>query len=176
MNRETYNGEAKASLRKFTGLIPRGLRHSVLGLSLLVAGAGALTARAAEIADIEEERVTECSAENTTPDAEKIFAAADQPASFPGGKAALMQWIGTNLRYPVSAQEKGVQGKVVVKFVIEKDGSITNPTVVRSVNQDLDKEAIRIVHMMPKWVPAKIDGNVVRSYCTLPIGFRLRGN
>lgn len=108
------------------------------------------------------------------PEPEKIFTAVEQPASFPGGQAALMKWLNSNLRYPELAQQNNVQGKVIVQFTVEKDGSITNPTVVRGVDKDLDKEAIRVVRRMPKWSPGKNNGAAVRSYFTLPVTFKLQ--
>ncbi|MCM1429792.1 MAG: energy transducer TonB [Clostridium sp.] len=107
------------------------------------------------------------------PEPEKIFEAVEQQASFPGGTSALMQWLSKNLRYPELAQQNNVQGKVIVKFTVEKDGSISNPTVVRGVDKDLDREAIRVVKKMPKWSPGKNNGAPVRSYFTLPVTFRL---
>lgn len=103
---------------------------------------------------------------------EEIFVAVEQQAEFPGGHAALMKWINTNLRYPEAAQQTNVQGRVVAKFVIEKDGSISNPTIVKSLDEDLDHEALRIVRKMPKWQPGKNNGQPVRSYFSLPVIFR----
>ena len=108
------------------------------------------------------------------PEPEKIFEAVEQQASFPGGQSALMKWLSSNLRYPELAQQNNVQGKVIVKFTVEKDGSITNPTVVRGVDKELDKEAIRVVRKMPKWSPGKNNGAAVRSYFTLPVTFKLQ--
>lgn len=108
------------------------------------------------------------------PEPERIFEAVEQQASFPGGTTALMKWLNNNLRYPELAQQNNVQGKVIVKFTVEKDGSISNPTVVRGVDKDLDREAIRVVRKMPKWSPGKNNGVAVRSYFTLPVTFRLQ--
>ena len=85
-----------------------------------------------------------------------------------------MKWLSSNLRYPELAQQNNVQGKVIVKFTVEKDGSITNPTVVRGVDKDLDREAIRVVKKMPRWTPGKNNGAAVRSYFTLPVTFKLQ--
>jgi len=108
------------------------------------------------------------------PEPERIFEAVEQQASFPGGASALMKWLSNNLRYPELAQQNNVQGKVIVKFTVEKDGSISNPTVVRGVDKDLDREAIRVVKKMPKWSPGKNNGVAVRSYFTLPVTFKLQ--
>lgn len=116
----------------------------------------------------------ETSAEPQRNSVEPVYDAVEQQAVFPGGQAALMIWISENLIYPVAAQENGVQGRVIVRFVIEKDGTVTNPVVVRSVDPDLDKEALRLVKKMPKWQPGKLNGVVVRSNFYLPVTFKLQ--
>lgn len=105
---------------------------------------------------------------------EEIFVAVEQPAEFPGGMAALMKWLGQNIRYPEAAQQNDIQGKVIVKFVVEKDGSIGSATVLKGVDKDLDREAIRVVKKMPKWQPGKNNGVTVRSYFNLPVTFKLQ--
>ena len=105
---------------------------------------------------------------------EKIFVAVEQPAEFPGGPAAMMKWLSNNIRYPESAQQNGISGRVVVKFVVEKDGSIGSPSIVKGVDRDLDQEALRVVKRMPKWQPGKNNGQPVRSYFNLPVTFRLQ--
>ncbi len=105
---------------------------------------------------------------------EKIFVAVEQPAEFPGGPAAMMKWLSNNIRYPEAAQQNGISGRVVVKFVVEKDGSIGSPTIVKGVDRDLDQEALRVVKRMPKWQPGKNNGQPVRSYFNLPVTFRLQ--
>lgn len=103
-----------------------------------------------------------------------VFEAVEQPASFPGGQNALLQWLGANIRYPSSAAEKNIQGRVILKFVVEKDGSISNIQVLRGVDADLDKEAVRVIRSMPKWQPGRNNGEVVRTYFTIPITFKLQ--
>ena len=110
------------------------------------------------------------------PQPEKIFEAVEQPAEFPGGRSALAKWLRNNLRYPEVAQANNIQGRVVVKFTVEKDGSISNPTVVRGVDKDLDREAIRVVKKMPRWNAGKNNGVAVRSYFNLPVNFKLQQN
>ncbi len=110
------------------------------------------------------------------PQPEKIFEAVEQPAEFPGGRSALAKWLNNNLRYPEVAQANNIQGRVVVKFTVEKDGSISNPTVVRGVDKDLDREAIRVVKKMPRWNAGKNNGVAVRSYFNLPVNFKLQQN
>lgn len=105
---------------------------------------------------------------------EEIFVAVEQPAEFPGGEVALMKWLSNNIRYPESAQQNDIQGRVIVKFVVEKDGSIGQVTIAKGVDKDLDREAIRVVKKMPKWQAGKNNGVAVRSYFTLPVIFRLQ--
>ncbi|MDE7414286.1 MAG: TonB family protein [Muribaculaceae bacterium] len=107
------------------------------------------------------------------PEENKIFEAVEQQAEFPGGMGALMKWLGNNIHYPEAAAQNDIQGRVIVKFVVERDGSIGNVTVVKGVDKDLDKEAIRVVKKMPKWQPGKNNGVAVRSYFNLPVTFKL---
>ena len=104
---------------------------------------------------------------------EEIFVAVEQQPEFPGGTAALMKWLGNNVRYPQMALENGISGRVIVKFVVEKDGSVSGVTLVRGVDKDLDREAIRVVKSMPKWQPGKNNGQAVRCYFNLPVNFKL---
>ena len=104
----------------------------------------------------------------------KVFDVVEQMPSFPGGNAALMEYLQQNVKYPVVAQENGVQGRVVVSFVVEKDGSITDVKVVRSVDPSLDKEAARVVKSMPRWIPGKQNGSAVRVKYNVPVSFRLQ--
>ncbi len=95
-------------------------------------------------------------------------------ASFPGGMKELITWLSSNIRYPEEAAKKDIQGQVVVKFVVGKDGSITNATVIKSVHPLLDREALRVVKKMPKWLPGRNGNKPVTSYFNLPVNFRLR--
>ena len=104
----------------------------------------------------------------------KVFDVVEQMPSFPGGQSALMQYLQSNVKYPVVAQENGVQGRVVVSFVVERDGSITDVQVVRSVDPSLDSEAQRVVRSMPKWIPGKQNGQAVRVKYNVPVSFRLQ--
>jgi protein TonB len=104
----------------------------------------------------------------------KVFEAVEQMPSFPGGPSALMQYLSSNVRYPVVAQENGVQGRVVISFVVEKNGSITDVRVVRSVDPALDREAVRVVKSMPNWIPGKQNGSAVRVKYNVPVTFRLQ--
>jgi protein TonB len=118
--------------------------------------------------------VKEPEPEVVKPKEEEIFVAVEQQAEFPGGQAALMKWLSNNIRYPESAQQNDIQGRVVVKFVVEKDGSIGQATIAKGVDKDLDREALRVVKKMPKWQPGKNNGVAVRSYFNLPVTFKLQ--
>ena len=104
----------------------------------------------------------------------KVYDAVDEMPSFPGGLNGLMTFLAQNMVYPVTAQENGVQGRVIVSFVVETDGSITDVKVARSVDPSLDREAMRVVKAMPKWTPGKKDGKPVRVKYTVPVVFRLQ--
>lgn len=121
-----------------------------------------------------QEQVVVKEPEPEKPKEEEIFVAVEQQAEFPGGQAALMKWLSTNVRYPESAQQNDVQGRVIVKFVVEKDGSIGAATILKGVDKDLDREALRVVKKMPKWQPGKNNGVAVRSYFNLPVVFKLQ--
>lgn len=112
--------------------------------------------------------------EKPAPKEDEIFVAVEQQAEFPGGMAALMKWLSNNIRYPEAAQQNDVQGRVIVKFVVEKDGSVSQAQIVKGVDKDLDKEALRVVNKMPKWQAGKNNGVAVRSYFTLPVSFKLQ--
>ncbi len=104
---------------------------------------------------------------------EKPFDVVEQMPEFPGGQEALMQFLRQEVKYPKEAEEKGLQGRVVVRYIIEKDGSISEVEIAKSVNEYLDAEAVRVVNAMPKWKPGKQKGENVRVKYTLPISFRL---
>lgn len=97
----------------------------------------------------------------------------DVEAQFPGGAAALQAWIAKNVNYPQTAIEMNEQGRVYLSFVVEPDGSISNVAVVKSVSNDLDKEAKRLVRSMPKWTPGEAAGERARTRCQIPINFTL---
>ena len=104
----------------------------------------------------------------------KVYEVVGQMPEFPGGSGALMAWIDQNLHYPSIAEENGIQGRVVCTFVVERDGSITNVKVSRSIDPSLDKEAVRVLKKMPKWNPGRLaDGVAVRVRYTVPVTFKL---
>jgi TonB family protein len=106
-------------------------------------------------------------------DGEVIYQTVDEMPEFPGGVEALMDYVSRNVKYPESAKENNLQGRVLVKFVIEKDGSVSNVEVGRGWGNELDDEAVRVVKAMPKWKPGKQDGKPVRVSFMLPINFKL---
>ena len=105
---------------------------------------------------------------------EKTYVVVEQMPAFPGGGAALMKYLSENIKYPEAAEKAGEQGRVVVNFIVEKDGAISNVNVVRSVTPTLDAEAVRVIKAMPKWVPGKQDGQFVRVKYNVPVSFRLQ--
>ena len=106
---------------------------------------------------------------------EVIFMVVESMPEFPGGQQALFKYLGENVKYPVIAQENGIQGRVVCQFVVNKDGSIVDVVVVRSSGDaSLDKEAVRVINSMPKWKPGKQRGKPVRVKYTVPVNFRLQ--
>lgn len=114
---------------------------------------------------------------NPTPEikveGEEIFFIVEEMPEFPGGEQALRQFIGNSIDYPKVAQEKGIQGKVYVTFVVTKDGSVAKATIARGVDPSLDKEALRVVNSLPKWKPGKQRGQAVNVSYTVPINFKL---
>ena len=104
----------------------------------------------------------------------KVFDVVEQMPQFPGGNAALFEYLSKHIKYPVIAEENGIQGRVIVTFVVERDGSITDVKVVKSVDPSLDKEAQRVVKSMPRWIPGKQNGSAVRVKYTVPVTFRLQ--
>jgi protein TonB len=104
----------------------------------------------------------------------KVFDVVEQMPSFPGGMGALMQYLSSHIKYPVVAEENGIQGRVICTFIVERDGSITDTRVARSVDPSLDKEAVRVINSMPRWIPGKQNGTACRVKFTLPVTFKLQ--
>lgn len=105
-----------------------------------------------------------------------IYIVVEEQPEFPDGLSAMMKWLKEHISYPAVAQEGRIQGRVIVNFVVEKDGSISNVQVVRGVDPSLDKEAVRVVESMPNWKPGKHKGENARVRFTLPVSFRLSGD
>lgn len=158
------------------------LRRKLFALALIPAiGAGIAVTSIPSVAGVLESMAHTSSAtaanssETAAPKKDKtVFVAVELQAEYPGGMAALMQFLVSNIKYPENAYKNGIQGRVIVKFVIEADGSVTNPEILKGVDADLDQEALRVVNSMPKWIPAKVNGKDVASYFTLPVNFRLK--
>lgn len=106
---------------------------------------------------------------------DKVFTSVEQMPQFPGGDVALLKYISDHIKYPTIAMENNVQGKVVVQFVVTRDGSIGEVKVARGKDPDLDKEAVRVVKTLPKFIPGKMNGQAVNVWYTLPINFKLQG-
>ena len=105
---------------------------------------------------------------------EEIFTAVEQMPQFPGGEAELLKYIATHIKYPTMAAENNIQGRVVVKFVVKKDGNVGEVVVLRGKDPDLDKEAVRVVKTLPRFIPGKMNGQAVSVWYTLPINFKLQ--
>ena len=117
--------------------------------------------------------LTTARAQNTDTPCCKVFQVVEQMPQFPGGQAAMMKFIADSLRYPSVVCTGGVEGRIVVRFVVDCKGNILNPLVVRSVDPLLDREAIRLVKLMPKWIPGRQNGKPVNVTCLIPIRFKL---
>lgn len=110
---------------------------------------------------------------NTEPSEDnRVFEVVEQMPSFPGGQSALFEWLSTNTKRPEESVKTKTQGRVIVTFTVECDGSITNPRIWKSVSPDLDEEAIRLIESMPHWIPGRQNGQTVRVKYTLPVSFR----
>ena len=105
---------------------------------------------------------------------EEIFTAVEQMPQFPGGEAELLKYIASHIKYPTMAAENNIQGRVVVKFVVKKDGNVGEVVVLRGKDPDLDKEAVRVVKTLPRFIPGKMNGQSVSVWYTLPINFKLQ--
>ena len=127
-----------------------------------------------EVVKLEQAEIEQPKPEPKKEEDNKVFDVVEQQPTFPGGQAALLQWLGQNIHYPAVAEEQGIQGRVVVSFVVEKDGSISSVQVVRGVDPSLDKEAVRVVKAMPRWTPGKQNGQAVRVKYNVPVTFKLQ--
>lgn len=147
--------------------------------ALLVAGNISCSQDASQTEDAKEEVVApvspeakEAPADNTAK--EEVFMVAEQMPEFPGGMKELLKFLQDNLKYPENAMKNNVQGRVIVQFVVEKDGTLTEFKVARSVDPDLDAEALRVLQTMPKWKPGMQRGKIVRVKFTVPVSFKLQ--
>lgn len=123
---------------------------------------------AVDIADLQQHTVI------VEEEKEVIYRGVEQMPQFPGGDAELMKFLGNNIQYPVIAAENGIQGRVTIQFVVSKTGEVTNVEVLQKLDPSCDKEAIRVVKSMPKWIPGMQNGRAVPVYYTVPVIFRLQ--
>ena len=147
--------------------------------ALLVAGNISCSQDASQTEDAKEEVVAPVSPEAKEAPAdstakEEVFMVAEQMPEFPGGMKELLKFLQDNLKYPENAMKNNVQGRVIVQFVVEKDGTLTEFKVARSVDPDLDAEALRVLQTMPKWKPGMQRGKLVRVKFTVPVSFKLQ--
>ncbi len=174
--RVTMMYEKKTSLRRkmfALALVP------ALGAGIALTSIPSVAGVLESIATISAESTTFTSAESpsetTAPAKDKtVYVQVEDQADFPGGMQAMMQYIMNNIRYPESAMKNDIQGRVIVKFVVNEDGSVSDAEVLKGVDEELDNEALRVVNSMPKWTPGKVGGKAVASYFTLPVNFRLQ--
>ena len=124
---------------------------------------------------LKEEVVVEKKVEAPKEVKEEVFRSVEQMPQFPGGEAALMKYLQSHINYPPMAAENNVQGRVVVQFVVDKTGKVGEVKVVRSVDKDLDKEAVRVCKSLPKFTPGRQNGQAVSVWYTLPVTFKLQG-
>jgi protein TonB len=105
---------------------------------------------------------------------QKVFDVVEQMPEFPGGMEALVKYMAENMKYPEDAKKQLVEGRVLVQFIVETDGSVSNTEVLKRVFPSLDAEAVRVISGMPKWIPGKQNGKVVRVKYTIPVSFRFK--
>ena len=113
------------------------------------------------------------SAQKNSSNKEKVYLEVDEMPEYPGGKEGFLKFIASNVKYPEEAKKKKISGKVFVSFVVDKKGVVTDARVVRTINDALDKEALRVINLMAKWKPGKMDGKPVDVQFTVPILFKL---
>lgn len=106
-------------------------------------------------------------------DSDKVYDVVENMPQFPGGPSAMMKFLSDNIKYPVAAEEKMQQGRVIVTFIVECDGTVTNAKVAMSAGEHFDNEALRVIKSMPRWIPGRQNGSTVRVKNTFPVTFRL---
>ena len=140
------------------------------------ASAGGVREASAQINNIQRQislEKAQQAGESGATDADAVYANVPEMPQFPGGNEALLNYLRTNIKYPSVCRENRVQGRVVVTFIINKDGSVETPRVVRGVHGDLDNEALRVISLMPTWQPGRLNGEPVRVIYSIPVNFRL---
>jgi len=106
-------------------------------------------------------------------DEDQVYEVVENNPEFPGGDEALMAYLQKNIKYPAIAQDNGIQGRVIIEFVVNRDGSVVDPKVMKSLDPSCDKEAMRVIKAMPKWKPGRQRGKAVRVKFRVPVLFRL---
>ena len=144
------------------------LLFAVLAITLAVL----LVPARANAQDKKEKGKTSQTHKDTTTD-DKIYEVCEQMPIYEGGNAALLKYLTDSVKYPELAKKHGVQGRVVIGFIVEKDGSLTNVKVLRAVDRALDAEALRVMKAMPNWLPGQQDGRFVRVRYNVPLRFKL---
>jgi TonB family protein len=155
------------SVFKYAFLIP--------AIAALVFGNSLITAQAETTVDPPPAPVS-AKAPKIVTSKEEIYSHVEQMPDFPGGQKALIQWLSNNIHYPKEAVEKQISGRVIVRFIIREDGTVGGGEIIRSDNEIFNKEALRVVSIMPKWTPGRQSGKAVSVYYTLPIQFSLTGS
>ena len=148
-------------------------KQSHLGIRLVIASLLLFVGMTMSYAQTKAQPVKEATT-SSQDDPEKVHEAVDESPSFPGGLSALMKYLASNIQYPQEAVKSKIQGKVILQFVVERDGSIGDLGVRQGVDPRLDAEAMRVVRSMPTWTPGKKNGKVVRCRFMLPVVFRLK--
>ena len=164
MNKKKSNGTGRIKYALF--MVP--------AFALLVAGNTSCSQGASEKQDAKEETVVPEAVPTDSVAKEKAYDVAEQMPEFPGGMKEMLKFLQDNLKYPESAKKNNLEGRVIVQFVVEKDGTPTEFNVVRSVDPDLDAEALRVLKTMPKWKPGMEKGEAVRVKFTVPVSFKLQ--
>ncbi len=137
-------------------------------IAISVATVEGSTTGGIDIADLQDNKVVVQQEEK-----EQVFEHVEQMPEYPGGQTELLKYLNSNIKYPVIAQEQGIEGRVTIRFVVGKDGTVSDVRVVRSLDPSCDKEAVRVVKSLPKWIPGKQNGRPVSVYYTVPVTFKL---
>lgn len=168
------NKKRTHSLRRAKYLLILPLALGLLLINNMNATARLLLEQLPAVLPVVSQPVEEPTLEMLPQQDDPIHNVVDVMPNFPGGESKMMEYLYKNVKYPLEAQRKSIEGRVIVSYVVEKDGSITNVQVVRSAEASLDKEAVRVVEAMPKWTPGKLKGEIVRVKYTLPVQYRLQ--
>ena len=112
--------------------------------------------------------------DESAPQSKKVYRSVEQMPQFPGGEAGLMRYLQSNINYPANAAKNNIGGRVILQFVVEKDGSIGEVKVVRSIDPEIDAEAVRVIKLLPNFIPGRQDGEPVAVWYTIPVSFKLQ--